>query len=157
MSDTHAAYVAFLSQYASTLEEMCEQTQKRYNALVSFDAAQLGHAMASLQSAIMQIDQMETKRMSLAEEAGYGGLTFAQTLEKAADEDRETLRALMNRIVLAVSNIKFTNEKSIEFAKEGLASLTPEALGETKNLYEPPARGKQQKAAQTAAVFDAKY
>lgn len=152
-----AAYVAYMEQYAAFMDSMCDQTRERYQALVSFDAAELNHAMAALQSSVMQLEQMETRRIQMAEEAGYKDLTFRQTIEQAPQEAREPLTALFRRIELAAENVKFMNEKAMDFAKESLGTLAPNAVGEMKNLYAPPAFAKTQKSAGTASVFEAKF
>lgn len=157
MEQAFAEYAAFLENYASILEELSDREQEKYRALISFDGEQLAKAIAGLQSGIMQLDSMEARRMALQEAAGFGGATFRQVLDQAPEGERPRLQLLFRRAEMAVGNIKFMNGKSLAVAREGLAALTPEALGENRNLYAPPARGKTPKAAETAAAFEAQY
>ncbi len=159
MEGAFGEYRAFLETYASFLEEMAAQTQERYGALVSFNGERVTKAMSGLQSHIMQLRNMEAKRIELQERAGYGGLTFSELMGRRPEEEREALRALFRRIEMAVGNIKFLNEKSLDFAKEGLASVKigDGAVTEGKNLYAPPVRGKEQRAVDTPAAFEANY
>lgn len=152
-----AAYAEYLGQYADFLDAMCAQAGERYHAMASFDAARLNHAMAALQSNVMQLEQMETRRVQMAEEAGYPGLTFRETLQKVPEEARTALEPLFRRISLAAENVKFMNEKAIEFARQNLSTLAPGTLGERQNLYVPPAFAKAQKNAESTAVFEAKF
>lgn len=159
MEAAFAAYRDFLEAYASFLEEMAAQTQERYGALVSFNGERMTKAMSGLQSHIMQLKNMEAKRLELAEKAGCGGLTFSELVERRPAEEREGLRVLFRRIEMAVSNVKYLNEKSLEFAKEGLASIQIDggAITEGKNLYAPPVRGKEQRTVDAPAAFEANY
>lgn len=157
MEQTFEAYRAFLESYASHLEEMAQQTQERYGALVSFNGEKLSKAMSGLQSHIMQLKNLEAKRMELQREAGYEGLTFSQILERRPEEERAALHTLFRRIEMAVGNIKFLNEKSLEFAKEGLAAVQANqgTITEGTNLYAPP-HGKE-RAVDAPAAFEANY
>jgi len=151
------AYTEYLGQYADFLDTMCEQAGERYHALASFDAARLNHAMAALQSNVMQLEQMETKRIQMAQEAGYPDLTFREMLGQVPEEARSALEPLFRRIELAAANVKFMNEKAMDFAKENLSTLAPGMMGETQNLYVPPAFAKMQKSTETPTVFEAKF
>lgn len=159
MEGAFGEYRAFLETYASFLEEMGAQAQERYGALVSFNGERMTKAMSGLQSHIMQLKNMEAKRIELQERAGYGGLTFSELVERRPAEEREALRMLLRRIEMAVGNVKFLNERSLDFAREGLASVKMDdgAITEGKNLYAPPVRGKEQRAVDTPAAFEANY
>lgn len=152
-----AAYVEYMGRYADFLDAMCDQAGERYHALASFDAARLNHAMAALQSNVMQLEQMETRRVQMAREAGYEDMTFREMLGQVPEEARAALDPLFRRIELAAANVKFMNEKAMDFARENLNTLAPGTLGEQKNLYAPPAFAKMQKNTEAPAVFEAKF
>ena len=140
MAQAYGEYQDFLSEYARFLEEMARNEQEKYAALLSFDAERMTKTVASLQSSIMQLDQMEAKRIALQEKAGFGSLTFSQLIAQLQPEERPEMEELLGRIQRAVWQIKFMNEKALAFAREGLASMTPEHGFTGQNLYAPPGR-----------------
>lgn len=150
-------YADFLNGYATFLESMAQDQKDRYSALISFDAESLSHAMAGLQSGVMQLEQMEQRRMELQRRAGFGEATFADILRELAEEDRPVMEALFRRTRIAVWDIKFLNEKALSFAQEGINSIHTERIDPQNNLYAPPAKGGAKRGAGTATVFEAQY
>lgn len=150
-------YADFLDGYATFLESMAQDQKDRYSALISFDAESLSHAMAGLQSGVMQLEQMEQRRMELQRRAGFGEATFADILRELAEEDRPVMEALFRRTRIAVWDIKFLNEKALSFAQEGISSIHTERIDPQNNLYAPPAKGGAKRGAGTATVFEAQY
>lgn len=151
-------YRAFLEHYASFLEEMSAQAQGMHGALASFNGEQLTKAMSGMQSHIMQLKNMEARRVELQRAAGYDGLTFAQLLEQRPAGERPVLKALCRRIEMSVENIRYFNEKSQSFAREGLASVqTTGQVTEGRNLYAPPVHGKEKRLTDAPAAFEANY
>lgn len=53
MTPAMREYTDYLAHYAEFLETMAGDEQTQYDALVSFNAEQLNHAMAGLQSGMM--------------------------------------------------------------------------------------------------------
>ncbi len=150
-------YADFLDGYATFLESMAQDQKDRYSALISFDAESLSHAMAGLQSGVMQLEQMEQRRMELQRKAGFGEATFADILRELAEEDRPVMETLFRRTRIAVWDIKFLNEKALSFAQEGISSIHTERIDPQNNLYAPPAKGGAKRGAGTATVFEAQY
>ena len=151
-------YRAFLEHYASFLEEMSAQAQGLHGALASFNGEQLTKAMSGMQSHIMQLKNLEARRVELQREAGYGGQTFAQMIARRPEEEQAALKALCRRIEMCVENIRYANEKSQSFAKEGLASVqTAGQVTEGRNLYAPPVHGKDKRLTDAPAAFEANY
>lgn len=150
-------YTDYLARYAGFLETMAGDEQTQYDALVSFNAEQLNHAMAGLQSGMMQLEQMEERRIGLQRAAGLGDHTFGEILRGMPAEERPELEELFQRIQLSVGEIKFLNEKALQFAKEGLASIHTGQVDPQHNLYTPPAQGSAKSAAASSPVFDAEY
>ena len=158
MAQSFEEYRAFLEHYASFLEEMSAQAQKMHGALASFSGEQLTKAMSGMQSHIMQLKNMEIRRVELQNEAGYGGLTFAQLLEQRPETERPALKTLCRRIEMSVENIRYSNGTSQSFAKEGLASVQVAGqVTEGRNLYAPPVHGKDKRLADAPAAFEANY
>lgn len=150
-------YADFLDGYATFLESMAQDQKDRYSALISFDAESLSHAMAGLQSGVMQLEQMEQRRMELQRKAGFGEASFADILHELAEEDRPVMEALFRRTRIAVWDIKFLNEKALSFAQEGISSIRTERIDPQTNLYAPPAKGGAKRGAGASAVFEAQY
>ena len=148
-------YAAFLEHYTEFLETMAQDQTDRYEAMVSFDAETLSHAMAGLQSGMMQLEQMEEKRMELQRAAGFGEDTFAVILQKLPEADRPPMDELFRRIRVAVWDIKFLNEKALRFAREGVSSMRVEKIDPQHNLYTRPVKGG--KRAGGSSIFDTNY
>lgn len=150
-------YRAFLEHYASFLEEMSAQAQKMHGALASFSGEQLTKAMSGLQSHIMQLKNLEARRVELQRGAGYDGLTFAQMIAQRPEEEQAALKTLCRRIEMCVENIRYFNGKSQSFAKEGLTSVQVSGqVTEGRNLYAPPVHGKEKRVTDAPAAFEAK-
>ena len=150
-------YRAFLEHYASFLEEMSAQAQGLHSALASFNGDQLTKAMSGMQSHIMQLKNLEARRVELQREAGYDGLTFAQMIAQRPGEERAALKALCRRIEMCVENIRYSNGKSQSFAKEGLASVQVTGqVTESGNLYARPVHGREKRVTDAPAAFEAK-
>lgn len=151
-------YRAFLEHYASFLEEMSAQAQRLHGALASFNGDQLTKAMSGMQSHIMQLKNLEARRGEMQRGAGYDGLTFAQMIAQRPEEEQAALKTLCRRIEMSVENIRYANEKSQAFAREGLASVQVAGqVTEAKNLYAPPVHGKDKRVTDAPAAFEAKY
>ncbi|MBD5095353.1 MAG: flagellar protein FlgN [Subdoligranulum sp.] len=158
MAQPFEEYRAFLEHYASFLEEMSAQSQGLHGALASFNGEQLTKAMSGVQSHIMQLKNLEARRVELQREAGYDGLTFAQMIGQRPEAERPALKALCRRIEMCVENIRYFNEKSQAFAKEGLASVQGSGqVTQGGNLYAPPVHGKDKRLTDAPAAFEAKY
>lgn len=150
-------YADFLDGYATFLESMAQDQKDRYSALISFDAESLSHAMAGLQSGVMQLEQMEQRRIELQHRAGFGDASFADILRTLGEEDRPVMEALFRRTRIAVWDIKFLNEKALSFAQEGVNSIRTERIDPQTNLYAPPAKGGAKRGADAPVVFEAQY
>lgn len=150
-------YMSFLDRYAAFLEEMARAEKEKYRSLLSFDAGRLSESISELQSHLMQLDNMEAKRMELQRSAEFGEQTFKQMLASAPPEERGQLEELFQRIQLAVCDVKFLNEKALTFARESLAAFNGESAVGENNLYAPPSKGKAGRSAEGAAVFEAQY
>ena len=157
MSPALEEYADYLERYADFLEDMADDAGGEYDALVSFNAEELTHAMAALQSGMMQLEQMEEKRMELQRRAGFGDKTFAEILKELPAADRGELEEVFRRTRVAVWDIKFLNEKALAFAKEGVKAMRSEKFDPQHNLYTPPAKGGAKHGAEGAAVFEANY
>lgn len=157
MTPAMREYTDYLAHYADFLETMAEDEKNQYSALVSFNAEQLNHAMAGLQSGIMQLEQMEERRIGLQRAAGLGDHTFGEILRGMPADERPELEDLFQRIQVAVGEIKFLNEKALQFAKEGIASIHTGQVDPQHNLYTPPAQSGAKSAAASSPVFDAEY
>lgn len=151
-------YADFLDGYATFLESMAQDQKDRYSALISFDAESLSHAMAGLQSGVMQLEQMEQHRIELQHKAGFGDASFAEILQKLDASDRPRMEELFRRTRIAVWDIKFLNDKALSFAQQGVNSIRTERIDPQNNLYAPPAKnGAKKNAAASSAVFEAQY
>ena len=158
MAQPFEEYRAFLEHYASFLEEMSAQAQAMHGALASFSGEQLTKAMSGMQSHIMQLKNLEARRVELQRAVGYDGQTFAQMIARRPEEEQAALKTLCRRIEMSVENIRYFNEKSQAFAKEGLASV--QSTGQVtvgRNLYAPPVHGKDKRLTDAPAAFEAKY
>lgn len=116
-SSTHKLY-EFLLKYALKLEEVQKAQDVKLATLVAGSYKQLEKSISEQQAAVMAIESLEKKRISLQQEIGFGSMTFRQILEVCDSAYKEQLQEVFERISSAVMSIRFANQKAMDYAKE---------------------------------------
>lgn len=116
-SSTHKLY-EFLLKYALKLEEVQKAQDVKLATLVAGSYKQLEKSISEQQAAVMAIESLEKKRISLQQEIGFGSMTFRQILAVCDSAYKERLQEVFDRISSAVMSIRFANQKAMDYAKE---------------------------------------
>lgn len=120
MSKPVAQFYQFMQGYADFMDEMAISEDKKYQALISGEAARLDKAIAELQANIMRLNKLEEQRETIQAESGFGGLLFREIIDKLESGDRSAFMALFERISRTVALIQNSNQKSMSFAELSL-------------------------------------
>lgn len=127
-SSTQKLY-EFLLKYAQKLEEVQKAQDLKLATLVAGSYKQLEKSISEQQAAVMAIEGLEKKRISLQQEIGFGSMTFRQILAVCDSAYKERLEEVFERISSAVMSIRFANQKAMDYANEILD------LGNQKQSY----------------------
>lgn len=113
-------FSAFLVTYVDFLEEMAKGEREKYSALISYEPKQVDRVVSRQQAMNMRLTQLEEQREKEQAAAGLEGLTFSEILARLEERDQGELPELFRSFGKAVDEIKYFNEKSIAFVKEGM-------------------------------------
>ncbi len=102
----------------------------------------------------MRLEQLDQKREAAAAEAGLSGLTLAQAAERIGGKEGERLKKSLKKIQEQISMIRFTNEKSIAFAKANLKALGSALPQEAPTAYTAPGARAAERA--SSSLFEKK-
>ena len=116
-------FAGFLTGYVDFLEEMAQGEGEKYSALLSYDPKRVDRLVSRQQAMNMRLTQMEEQREKEQAACGFEGLVFSEILAKVPKEERGELPDLFRRFGRAVDEIKYFNEKSISFVKEGMKMM----------------------------------
>lgn len=118
--------------YVSFLEEMAAGEQDKYAAILSYDPKRMDKVVARQQAMNMRLAQLEEQREKEQEAAGIAALSFQEIIDRLQGQEKQSFEELANRFYKAVREIKYFNEKSMSFVRDGLkaagaAQETPKA------------------------------
>ena len=149
-------FCAFMEEYAGFMGEMAAQEDKKYSALISNDLERMDKAIADQQSMLMRLEKLERRRAEVQKAAGWEGLTFSRILEQMGEGPRrKDLEEIFTRIGRMLEQIRYSNEKSMSFARMNLqisSMLAPEE-GQT---YDAGREKSQRDEAASGMVFETK-
>ncbi len=127
-AQAQSEYVGFLHTYMDFLDKMLQDEGEKLKAIQSRELPRIERSIAVSQANAKQLDNYEQRRMELQTDAGFGGMTFRQLIEKAPADEKGALQTLYARFEQAVQEIKFNNDKSMAVARDNLLELDPEAV-----------------------------
>lgn len=114
----------FLDEYTEFFDRMEQFEQQKLRTILSGGLDELDHVLAVSQANAKQLDNLERRRISLQQEAGFGSLSMGQLAEQAQAERAAKLKSQMNKLSRSLSNIRFYNSKSMEMAEFNLRMRT---------------------------------
>lgn len=114
----------FLDEYTEFFDRMEQFEQQKLRTILSGGVDELDHVLAVSQANAKQLDNLERRRISLQQEAGFGSLSMGQLAEQAQAERAAKLKSQMNKLSRSLSNIRFYNSKSMEMAEFNLRMRT---------------------------------
>lgn len=111
---------AFMEGYVDFLEEMAAGESEKYAAILSYDPKRMDKVVARQQAMNMRLTQLEEQREKEQEEAGIAALTFQEIIDQLEGSQKQDFEEIAGRFYRAVREIKYFNEKSMSFVREGL-------------------------------------
>ncbi len=121
-----------MTQELRAFKEACDACVEQCHAMIQLEhekrrvllnegAKAIEKVLASQQAAVMQLENLEKKRLEAQANAGFDGLRADELLEKITDlSDRAELSAVLVELRSGTSQIKELNEVSMNIAKENL-------------------------------------
>ena len=138
LSPSLEEFVGFMEEYVVFIEHMIDDESEKLAALNQRDITKIEHNIVVSLANAKKLENLENKRTQLMEQAGFGGLTFSEVIDRAPDEDKGPLRVLFTRFEDAVNEIRFRNNKAMTVARDNLAELDPEAARAAQNMERQP-------------------
>lgn len=118
----------FLNEYDAFLHSMIADEEEKLRALVSGSLQRIEHALSTAQANAKQLENLEARREMLQAKAGFGGKSFSEILEEITPELKDEGYELFGRFEHDVQEIKFRNEKSMDFARANIREVNPDIL-----------------------------
>lgn len=146
-------FSAFLEGYVAFLEELAQGESEKYAALLSYDPKRIDKLVSRQQAMNMRLGQLEEQREREQKDAGFEGLTFSQILARLDKADQGELPEQFRRFGRAVDEIKYFNEKSIAFVKEGMKLM---GMPEEGPPVAPYTHSGKQRPESGASLFEAR-
>ena len=146
-------FSAFLEGYVAFLEELAQGESEKYAALLSYDPKRTDKLVSRQQAMNMRLGQLEEQREREQKDAGFEGLTFSQILARLDKADQGELPEQFKRFGRAVDEIKYFNEKSIAFVKEGMKLM---GMPEEGPPVAPYTHSGKQRPESGASLFEAR-
>lgn len=119
----------FLDEYYQFLLEMEDTQQKKIKALAVNSLDEIQKTIVAQQAEIMNLANMEEKRLRLQSEIGMDDYTFKQIIDAADTSLKGKLTELFAKIETCLEQIKFLNTKANTFIKGKMVEYDADSEG----------------------------
>lgn len=121
MQDNIKKYKAVLEECLVECKKMLEFETEKRRALLDSDMNNLSAVLQSQQATMMKLENLEKKRISAQEKAGFSDMKAEEIIEKIADEkEKKSFTLTINELRTLVEEIQRLNKISIDIAKSNL-------------------------------------
>ena len=121
MQDNVKKYKAVLEECLVECKKMLEFETEKRRALLDSDLNNLGSVLQSQQAVMMKLENLEKKRITAQEKAGFNDMKAEEIIEKIIDEKEKKVFAItINELRAVVEEIQELNRISIDIAKSNL-------------------------------------
>ena len=121
MQDNVKKYKAVLEECLVECKKMLEFETEKRRALLDSDLNNLGSVLQSQQAVMMKLENLEKKRITAQEKAGFNDMKAEEIIEKITDEKEKKVFAItINELRAVVEEIQELNRISIDIAKSNL-------------------------------------
>lgn len=138
--DKKQNYYDFLTEYVDFLEYIASAEDEKLKIILSNKLTELQKSISIQQTNEKKMENMEKKRISLQEEAGFSHMTFSDIVKNSSENIKEQLETLFSRAEAAVSKIKYLNARSMDVLKMNMQMMNMNkstmGLGYSKNQQE---------------------
>ena len=155
MITTHIASLAQSTELVyEQILKMKNMEQEKRDALLHYDLDVTESLMKKQQAMVMQLDNMEKKRLSHQVAAGFSNKTSSQILAAADEETQLLLKPLFEKLRIVADELKTLNQVSINIAKSELRLMEQKISSSEDGLYQ--SNGKKRGASLIGSSFQEK-
>ena len=121
MQDNVKKYKAVLEECLVECKKMLDFETEKRRALLDSDINNLGTVLQSQQATMMRLENLEKKRITAQEKAGFNEMRADEIIEKITDEaEKQSFTHTVNELRTVVEEIQRLNRISIDIAKSNL-------------------------------------
>lgn len=121
MQDNVKKYKAVLEECLVECKKMLDFETEKRRALLDSDMNNLSAVLQSQQATMMKLENLEKKRISAQEKAGFSDMKAEEIIEKITDEkEKQSFTSTVNELRTLVEEIQKLNKISIDIAKSNL-------------------------------------
>ena len=121
MQDNIKKYKAVLEDCLVECRKMLDFETEKRRALLDSDINNLGTVLQSQQATMMRLENLEKKRITAQEKAGFNEMRADEIIEKITDEaEKQSFTHTVNELRTVVEEIQRLNRISIDIAKSNL-------------------------------------
>ena len=131
-------YFDFLAEYARFFNQMSAFEKQKLDALLSNELSKIEHAIALTQANAKQLENLESKRMQLQQQAGFSQYPLRDVADQTEEPKRSELLRLLDKMSADIVDIKFYNAKSMELAQTNLKRIAPAGKHQEHITYNKP-------------------
>ena len=113
----------FIDDYNEFWQKVLEEEKEKLKNISSCDLALVQKSIKDQQAVIMQIENLEEKRIALQKECGLENKSLREILEDAEEGFKPRLKNALDLFQKTMEEIKFYNNKSNTIAKEHLDAI----------------------------------
>lgn len=139
MQDNVKKYKAVLEECLVECKKMLDFETEKRRALLDSDMNNLSAVLQSQQATMMKLENLEKKRISAQEKAGFSDMKAEEIIEKITDEkEKQSFTSTVNELRTLVEEIQKLNKVSIDIAKSNLKianTILQQQPNETTGVY----------------------
>lgn len=121
MQDNVKKYKSVLEDCLVECKKMLDFETEKRRALLDSDMNNLSAVLQSQQATMMKLENLEKKRITAQEKAGFGDMKAEEIIEKITDEkEKQSFASTVNELRALVEEIQRLNKISIDIAKSNL-------------------------------------
>lgn len=139
MQDNVKKYKAVLEECLVECKKMLGFETEKRRALLDSDMNNLSAVLQSQQATMMKLENLEKKRISAQEKAGFSDMKAEEIIEKITDEkEKQSFTSTVNELRTLVEEIQKLNKISIDIAKSNLKianTILQQQPNETTGVY----------------------
>lgn len=127
----------FIDDYNIFWQQVLEKEKEKLNNISLGQLDLVQKSIQDQQAVIMQINNLEEKRMRLQREAGLDGKSFREIIEDAPSEEKPRLTKALELFEKIIGEVRYYNDKSNKIAKDHLDMIGVSADDEKLGGYAP--------------------
>ena len=139
MQENAKKYKAVLEECLVECKKMLDFETEKRRALLDSDMNNLSGVLQSQQATMMKLENLEKKRISAQEKAGFSDMKAEEIIEKITDEkEKQSFTSTVNELRTLVEEIQKLNKISIDIAKSNLKianTILQQQPNETTGVY----------------------